>query len=101
MARCGFIWSIGTIAALGIILCGFAGAVLCEGALHPPRRAVPPNSAALTVRTVANDGAVLRAWLFEPEISNHDAVLILHGIADSRASQVGLFGCSWITDMRS
>jgi hypothetical protein len=90
MARRGFIWSMVGVGAVGIILCGVAGAVLCEGALHPPRRAVPPNSSALTVQITAKDGAVLRAWLFEPTKPNRDAVLILHGIADSRASQIGL-----------
>jgi len=39
---------------------------------------------------IARDGIVLRAWLFQPVKPNRDVVLILHGIADSRASQVGL-----------
>lgn len=71
-------------------MCGFAGAVLCESALHPPRRPVPLNPSALTIQVIARDGITLRAWLFKPEAPNHDAVLTLHGIADSRASQVGL-----------
>jgi len=90
VARRGYIWSIVALGAVGIILCGVAGAVLCEGALHPTRRLVPPNPSALTVQTIANDGAVLRAWLLQPEKPNRDAVLILHGIADSRVSQLGL-----------
>jgi pimeloyl-ACP methyl ester carboxylesterase len=58
--------------------------------LHPPRRPVPSNPSALTVQLIARDGIVLRAWLFKPGKPNGDAGLILHGIADSRASQVGL-----------
>jgi dipeptidyl aminopeptidase/acylaminoacyl peptidase len=42
------------------------------------------------VEIAARDGARLRAWYFTPEISNGNCVLILHGVADSRAGQVGL-----------
>jgi|ERR1700722_14017748 alpha-beta hydrolase superfamily lysophospholipase len=84
------LWSIGAIVAIGTALCALAGAVLCETAVHPARRAVPSNASALTVQVTARDGVVLRAWLLKPEKPNGDVVLILHGIADSRASQVGL-----------
>ena len=80
------------MAAICVALCGLAGAVLCDSALHPARRPVPSNVSAPTVQVTARDGIVLRAWLFTPEKSNGDAVLILHGIADSRASEVGLAG---------
>jgi uncharacterized protein len=83
-------WSIATIAAIVTVLCGLAGGVLCETALRPPRRPVPLNASALTVQVTARDGIRLRGRLFKPEKPNGDAVLILHGIADSRASQVGL-----------
>lgn len=62
---------------------------MCEIALHPPRRPVLPNPTARTIQITARDGALLRAWLFVPAKSNGDAVLILHGIADSRGSEVG------------
>jgi pimeloyl-ACP methyl ester carboxylesterase len=42
------------------------------------------------VQVKALDGIDLRAWLFRPDRSNGDALLILHGIADSRGSQLGL-----------
>jgi hypothetical protein len=42
------------------------------------------------VQVTARDGIVLRAWLFQPDKPNGDAVVVLHVIADSRASQVGL-----------
>jgi uncharacterized protein len=92
MPRRLILWSIGAIVVIASTLCGLAGAVLCEAALHPPRRAIPSNPSALTVQVIARDGIVLRAWLFKPEKPNSDAVLILHGIADSRASQVALAG---------
>jgi uncharacterized protein len=42
------------------------------------------------VQITARDGAVLRAWLFTPEGSNGSAVMVLHGISDSRAGVMGL-----------
>ncbi len=90
MARRWVWWCIGAIAVIAVALCALGGVVLCEAALHPPRRLVPPNPAAHTVQVKARDGVVLRAWLFTPEHASGNAVLILHGIADSRASQQGL-----------
>ncbi len=62
---------------------------MCEMALHPPRRPVLPNPSARTIQLTARDGALLRAWLFVPGKSNGGAVLVLHGISDSRGSEVG------------
>ncbi|HTC91339.1 MAG TPA: alpha/beta fold hydrolase [Bryobacteraceae bacterium] len=90
MSRRLILWSIGTIGGVAAGLCGFVGVLLCEEATHPPRRPVPTNPSALTVQVTARDGIVLRAWLFQPKKTNGDAVVVLHGIADSRASQVGL-----------
>jgi uncharacterized protein len=81
---------VAVLAAVGIVLCGLAGAILCEGALHPRRRPVPPNPEARTVQITARDGAMLRGWLITPEQWNGGAVLVLHGIADSRAGEGGL-----------
>jgi len=85
-----WVWSIGAIAAVAIALCGSAGVVLCESALRPARRPVPSNPEAHIVEVSARDGVVLRAWLLMPTKPNGNAVVILHGIADSRASQLGL-----------
>jgi uncharacterized protein len=90
MARRWIGWSIGVIAAATIALCGLAGAVLCESALRPPRRPVSANPNARTAEVIARDGITLRAWLFTSTKPSGNAVLILHGIADSRASQLGL-----------
>jgi alpha-beta hydrolase superfamily lysophospholipase len=83
-------WGAAALATIAVIICGVAGVVLCETALHPLRRPVAPNREAQTVQVSAQDGIDLRAWLFRPDRSNSDAVLILHGIADSRGSQLGL-----------
>jgi alpha-beta hydrolase superfamily lysophospholipase len=67
------------------------GIVLCESALHVPRILPPVTpSGGCTVEIEARDCAHLRAWFFAPAISNGSCVLLLHGVADSRASQMGL-----------
>jgi pimeloyl-ACP methyl ester carboxylesterase len=75
---------------IGALAIGISGVVLSETALHPARRLVAPNRDAQTVQVIAQDGVQLRAWLFRADRSNGDAILILHGIADSRGSQLGL-----------
>ncbi len=87
-----WVWGIGAILVIAVVLCGVGGSVLCEAALHPGRRPVPPNPGARTVQVTARDGAILRGWMFTPDKPNGNAVLVLHGIADSRASQSGLAG---------
>ena len=91
MAR-RWVWSIGAIVAIAVVVCGLGGIVLSEAALHPARRPVPPNPLARTVQVTARDGAILRGWMFTPDRPNGNAVLVLHGIDDSRASQSGLAG---------
>jgi len=81
---------IGWTAACGVALYGLAGGILCEWALHPPRRQVPPDPDAHTVEIRASDDVLLRGSLYHPASANGGAVLVLHGIADSRASEGGL-----------
>jgi uncharacterized protein len=88
MARSWVAWSIGGMMAVVVVL-GIAGVVLGEFALRPARKPVLPNPMAQTVQIAAKDGASLRAWLFTPAKWNGDAVLVLHGIADSRGSEIG------------
>src|SRR3984885_8411083 len=83
-------WGAAAFAHIAVIIAGVAGVVLCETAPHPLRRPVAPNREAQTVQVSAQDGIDLRAWLFRPDRSNSDAVLILPGFADSRGSQLGL-----------
>jgi alpha-beta hydrolase superfamily lysophospholipase len=87
-----WVWTMGAIMAVAIVLCGLGGVVLSEAALHPARRPVPPNPLARTVQVTARDGVILRGWIFTPQKPNGNAILVLHGIADSRTSQSGLAG---------
>ncbi len=68
--------------------------VLCENAMHVPKRATPETTFAganrKNVQISASDGAVLRGWFFTPETSNGNVVLALHGISDSRGGVMGL-----------
>jgi alpha-beta hydrolase superfamily lysophospholipase len=79
--------------------CIVGGIVLCEAALHADRANVTPEPALAlardlnaTVRDVpirAFDSAVLRAWLFEPAHPSNATVMLFHGMADSRLSELG------------
>jgi hypothetical protein len=84
------LWIASGLAVIAFVLCAMGGMILCDAALRPPRRPVSPAADAQTVAIAARDGVTLRAWLFAPPASNGSAVLVLHGIADSRASQLGL-----------
>src|ERR1700693_4204971 len=86
-------WALAGVGAALTLWLG-AGVVLCETAVHVPKRAPPETWFLHTdrrdVQINASDGAVLRAWLFIPENSNGNSVLVLHGISDSRAGVMGL-----------
>ena len=86
-------WALAGVGAALTLWLG-AGVVLCETAVHVPKRATPETSSAhtdrQTVQITASDGAVLRAWFFIPENNNGNSVLVLHGISDSRAGVMGL-----------
>jgi uncharacterized protein len=79
-----------TAVIAGSVLCFFmTGAVFCEGTLQVPRRVAetPPNATEVSI--VAADKAKLRAWWLRPSTSNGNCVIVLHGIADSRAGSAG------------
>jgi len=82
------------VAAIGVILALIAGIVLCESAIRVPRKTLPAGPGlGVTWRSVdmtARDGAEMRAWLLLPRKPNGNAVLVLHGIADSRTGTLGL-----------
>jgi uncharacterized protein len=88
----------------GVTLVGLAiaGGVAMEGALHiqPSFRARPDDRLAQelshdahsswsAVQTRAFDGTILRAWIFRPEQPGRGAVLLLHGVGDSRTGMLG------------
>lgn len=78
------------------------GIFLCESTLHPARRPLTPQDKA-QAQTLAQlheaslddisittpDNLQLNAWLLTPQSSNHQAVILLHGLGDNRA---GMFG---------
>jgi pimeloyl-ACP methyl ester carboxylesterase len=95
---------IAAIVSIAIAAIALVGIALAEQALRPPvrpsdpaderaaRRAAADHAAAFTdARLVAADGVVLRAWTFDPP-GARGTVLALHGIGDTRASQVPLAG---------
>lgn len=83
------------------VLTVIAGVGLCEITLHPVRRALLPadeisaqrlaarqHAALQNVALTAGDGTTLRAWLFKPETPNGTAVILLHGLSDSRIGMI-------------
>src|SRR4030081_2413986 len=88
---CAVGWISASMLVAGGVLCIAGGIVLCESALHVPKIPVPAiPSGGRAVEIVARDNAHSHAWFFAPKISNGNCVLLLHGVADSRASQMGL-----------
>jgi pimeloyl-ACP methyl ester carboxylesterase len=86
-------------AALSVIV---GSVVLCENVVHvPPSHRPQPDSAVAAdlaretgaawraVEIVAGDGTPLRAWWFVPRNPVHAAVILLHGITDSRRGVLG------------
>jgi uncharacterized protein len=82
--------AISSAVIVGGALCFFlTGAIFCMATLHVPRRLgrTPPNATEVSI--VAADKATLRAWWLTPSKPNGNCVVVLHGIADSRAGSVG------------
>jgi uncharacterized protein len=80
----------------------FGGIGLGWIALHPPRHAPSPTEVANVEKTITSmggdfqnaelsvaDGTVLRAWFFRAAHPNGSAVVLLHGVGDSR---LGMYG---------
>ena len=80
----------------------FGGMWLGEVATHPGRRpltlAVQNEVKLYTTENkidfrdasvTANDGAVLRGWLFHPAHANGSTVILLHGVSDNRLGMLG------------
>jgi len=64
-------------------------AIFCAATLHVPRilGRTPPGAVEISIS--AADHATLRAWWLQPSKSNGNCVIVLHGIADSRAGSIG------------
>jgi pimeloyl-ACP methyl ester carboxylesterase len=85
------------------IAIGGLGIAITEGALHPYRRLPGPEDAAAARRVaaetgatvtdvplIAHDGIVLAAWSFTRPSDSRGTVVVLHGIGDTRSSQLPL-----------
>lgn len=69
--------------------------LLSETALHPPRASypLPPDTPELTWRAAIlgrPDGVSLAAWEALPTSHNGRCLILLHGVADHKANQIGL-----------
>lgn len=90
------------LARLGLLaLIPFAASapLVATFALHVPRIEASPGAAESLARRTASDwkevevtaedGARLSGWLFTPRAPNGSAVIVLHGVADSRLGALG------------
>lgn len=82
--------------------CTAVGIFIAEITLHPQRRTLDRPMIAMAEQVAQNtrsslrdvslnaqDGIRLSAWLIEPANTNHNAVLLLHGLGDNRIGMIG------------
>ncbi len=90
-------WRSAAFAAVALTTLGLvASVVVANGALHVPPRTPDRSLADATAadgrweeaETRAADGVTLRGWLFTPAAPNGSAVILLHGVGDSRAGML-------------
>jgi alpha-beta hydrolase superfamily lysophospholipase len=78
------------ITALALISCGVTTRLVSEAIVQPARKgvgaAVPDDMKARTF--ILPDGTEIRTWEARPPGRPQAAVLVLHGVSDSKASQV-------------
>jgi len=79
----------GSVLVAGTMLLVLGAGVFCHLSLqgHPRLSTAPANVATVAIR--APDGANLSAWWARPSSPGPNCVVVLHGIADSRASAFG------------
>jgi hypothetical protein len=83
-------------------LCTVGGIYLADGTLHPARRTLTAEESTAFTSTVralqaelqdvsitTPDQVILRGWLLRPGVSNGNAALVLHGLADNRLGMIG------------
>ncbi|WP_264502221.1 alpha/beta hydrolase [Luteolibacter flavescens] len=75
---------------LGLVSCGLTTKLVSEAIVQPPRKGVaapvPEDFAARTF--VLPDKVEMRVWEARPKELPRAAILVLHGVSDSKASQV-------------
>lgn len=94
--------SLVTLGALYLLACLVIGIPLAELTLHTPPRPIPTGeriyaedlaahygATLQSVTLAARDGAPLVAWYIAPHPGSPNAVILLHGVGDNRASMAG------------
>jgi alpha-beta hydrolase superfamily lysophospholipase len=78
------------VLVLGLASCAVATRLVSEAIVHPARKGVgAPVPDDLRARTFKlPDGVEIRTWEARPQGKPKAAVLVLHGVADSKATQV-------------
>ncbi|MCW1925126.1 alpha/beta fold hydrolase [Luteolibacter arcticus] len=78
------------LAVLGVVSCGFTTRLVSEAIVQPARKGVAaPLPEDLAARTfVLPDKVEMRVWEARPNELPKAAMLVLHGVSDSKASQV-------------
>jgi len=84
----GWTVGIGLAAALGMLAVSRVAVGMIVAAPSPAGGAMTAPEDVAAVLEVERDGAVLRAWVFEPEGEPRGTVLCLHGIRDSKVAHV-------------
>jgi hypothetical protein len=84
----------GAVLVLGLASCVLANRLVSEAIVHPARKGVgAPLPEGLTARTFKlPDGVEIRTWEARPAEKPKAAVLVLHGVADSKATHPALPG---------
>jgi len=91
-------------AATAVVLGSLAASyIVAEGSVHIWQRPQPDPDLAESIarphraswepaRVTAKDGVLLSAWLFTPRRRNGSAVILLHGVGDTRAGSLSAAG---------
>ncbi|HUA59619.1 MAG TPA: alpha/beta fold hydrolase [Verrucomicrobiae bacterium] len=85
---------------LAAIIAALVPILIAEGSVHALRQRLPDATYAdwvtgqtgaqwKSIQATASDGARLDAWLFTPAAPNGAAVILLHGVNDSRLGMIG------------
>ena len=95
------IQTVAALFALYLLLSVAAGIYLAEAAIHVRRKAVTQRSEYASMVGAysrsgvedaaihAPDGVLLKGWYVRPNDWNHEAVVLLHGVADNREGMAG------------
>lgn len=87
----GWRWGLLGVALVAVVALLSMGDELAIGAIigaSAPEYRVRPVPEGATALEIEREGARIRAWVLDPEVEPRGTVLVLHGIHDSKASQL-------------